>query len=71
MIRSIIAAALSFLFPGLGHLMINFQLLKGFVISFGYIVIVLGALSNPATAALLLLLVPFIHVLAAVSAYRY
>lgn len=71
MIRSIIAAALSFLYPGLGHLMINFQIFKGFLISFGYTVVVLAALSTAETAAIILLLIPFIHVFAAVSAYRY
>lgn len=71
MIRMTLAAVLSLLYPGLGDLIINFQLIKGTLIMLGYILIVFAVLSTPYGVLALIVLIPIFHIISSISALAY
>jgi len=71
MIRATLAGLVSVMFPGIGHIMINFQIFKGFLIMFLYMVyltFMFGSILFGIGIGLGLLL-PFIHLGAGWMAY--
>ncbi len=69
MVKATLSAIMSLFMPGAGHMLVNFQFLKGLFIMIGYLFIVLPLFFATVLIGFGFILIPIIHIIVAFWSY--